>query len=221
MTANCGQGSSACSARVATPWEPPTANTSIRAGLRSREAAMPGRVGLVNHPSISRRRAVAAAFAATLSVALPAGCGYTIRAPFDQSVKTVFVPTFRSISFRRDVNLQLTQLVINEIHNRTTYRVVGNIDEADTILDGTVNFADKNIMVESPFNLPRQLSATLNVSVNWTHNPPTSEELDRGSTTISEMVNFVPEIGETSETAFYRTCELLARQIVDMMEKPW
>ena len=149
------------------------------------------------------------------------GCGYSIRAPYSKDVKTVYVPVFRSITFRRDVNLQLTELVIKEIERRTPFKVVGTADEADTILDGTVNFADKNIVVENPFNFPRQLTAQINASVNWTHNPPTKEELDRGFATIAETVNFVPEIGESSMTAFYRTNQALAKQIVDMMEKPW
>lgn len=156
-----------------------------------------------------------------LLAAAVGGCGYSIRAPFDSSIKTVYVPIFRSISFRRDVNLQLTELVVKEIERRTPFKVVGTPEGADTILDGTVNFADKNLLVENPFNLPRQLSATVNASVNWTHNPPSRDELARGPTVIAEVVSFVPEIGETSATAFYRTNEALAKQIVDMMEKPW
>jgi hypothetical protein len=169
-----------------------------------------------------RRGAFRSALAAAALVALvPGGCGYSIRAPYSKEIKTVYVPVFRSISFRRDVNLELTELVIKEIERRTPYKVVGTQEEADSIIDGTVNFADKNIMVESPFNLPRQLTATINCAVNWTHNPPTFEELDRGPTTLSETFNFVPEIGETSRTAFYRTEQALAKQIVDMMEQAW
>ena len=89
------------------------------------------------------------------------------------------------------------------------------------ILDGTVNFAEKNLYVENPFNLPRQLTAMVNASVTWTHNPPTDAELKRGPVVIGEMMNFVPEVGETSMTAFYQTCQRLATQIVDMMETPW
>ena len=37
------------------------------------------------------------------------GCGYSIRAPFDKSVKTVFVPIFKSQSFRRDLEQKLTE----------------------------------------------------------------------------------------------------------------
>ena len=149
------------------------------------------------------------------------GCGYSVRAPFDKSVQTVYVPMFRSISFRREVQLQLHELTIKEIEKRSPYKVVGTPDEADTILEGTVNFADKNIIVESPFNLPRQLTTLVQATVRWTHNPPRESEKNAPPVIIGETVNFVPEIGETSETAFYRTNQNLATQIVDMMEHPW
>ena len=149
------------------------------------------------------------------------GCGYTIRAPFDKSVKTVFVPVFRSQSYRRDLNLNLCEMVQKEIMQRSPYKVVGRPEGADTILEGTINFADKNIVVENPFNLPRELTATVSVVVKWTHNPPTEAEKSKPPTMVSETVNFVPEIGETALTAFYRVNQRLATQIVDMMEQPW
>jgi hypothetical protein len=105
--------------------------------------------------------------------------------------------------------------------NRTPYRLVDDVENADTILTGTVNFVDKNILVENPFNLPRQLTRTVNASVNWTHNPPTEAEKKRVPTIISETLNFVPEVGETAVTASYSVCQRLAAQIVDMMEQPW
>ena len=149
------------------------------------------------------------------------GCGYTIRAPFDKSVKTVFVPVFRTQSYRRDLNLNLCEMVQKEIMQRSPYKVVGRPEGADTILEGTINFADKNIVVENPFNLPRELNATVSVAVKWTHNPPTEAEKSKPPTIVSETVNFVPEVGETALTAFYRVNQRLAAQIVDMMEQPW
>lgn len=150
-----------------------------------------------------------------------AGCGYSLRAPYDTNVRTIYVPMFRSVSFRRDVQFQLTELVQKEIEKRTPYKVVGRLEDADTILEGTVNFADKNIMVENPENLPRQLTATMQVSVNWVHNPPLDYERNREPTLISDTVYFAPELGETTTTAFYRNSQNLATQIVDMMEEPW
>ncbi len=156
-----------------------------------------------------------------LLAAMVSGCGYTVRAPFDKSVRTVFVPVFRTQSYRRDLNLNLTEMIQKEIMQRSPYKVVGNPKEADTILDGTINYADKNIVVENPFNMPRELNATIAASVKWTHNPPTDDELKRGTTMVSETVNFVPEAGETTLTAFYRVNQRIAAQIVDMMEQTW
>ncbi|WP_165222920.1 LPS assembly lipoprotein LptE [Aquisphaera insulae] len=172
----------------------------------------------------ARPRGRRSVFGLILLVLLPiaaSGCGYSIRAPFDKSVRTVFVPMLRSRSFRRDIPEQLTKMIQDEIQNRTTYKVVGRPEEADTILEGTINFADKNIIVESPFNLPRQLNSTIAVSVKWTHNPPTQAEKNKAPTIIAETVNFVPELGETATTAFYSVNQRLATQIVDMMEQPW
>ena len=123
---------------------------------------------------------------------LAPGCkvtGYSIRPPYDTRIKTVYVPVFKSITFRRDVNLMLTELVIKEIERRTPYKVVGKPEEADTTLEGTINFSDKNMIVENPFNLPRQLTSTMIVDVTWTDNqaeekkdPEPGRDLPRRST---------------------------------------
>lgn len=155
--------------------------------------------------------------------ALAPGCkvtGYSIRPPYDTHIKTVYVPVFKSITFRRDVNLMLTELVIKEIERRTPYKVVGTPEDADSTLDGTINFSDKNVVVESPFNLPRQLTSTLVVIATWTDNKAEKKE-NPNPAVIAETFNFYPEIGETSQAAFYRTCEKLATQLVNMMEEPW
>ncbi len=83
------------------------------------------------------------------------------------------------MTFRRDVNFMLTEAVIKEIEKRTKYKVVGTPEEADTILEGTINFADKNLVVENPFNLPRELNAQVQATVRWIHNPPLEAEEKR------------------------------------------
>ena len=117
----------------------------------------------------------------------------------------------------------LTELVIKEIEQRTPYKVVGTPEEADTILEGTINFADKNIVVENPFNLPAQLNATVNGDgqAGPTTRRPSREELDRRSTRSPRPSTSSPKSARPPLTAFYRTCQKLATQIVDMMEQPW
>lgn len=172
-------------------------------------------------PPVAALLGISLAFAAS-------GCGsilgYSIRPPFDKGVKSVYVPVFKSTTFRRDVNIMLTDLVIKEIERRTPYKVIQKRDEADSMLEGTINFAEKNVVVENPFNLPRQLTATLIVFATWTDNTVDINDPEYrvpAPAAISETFNFYPEIGETSEAAFYRCCEKLATQIVNMMEQQW
>ncbi len=147
--------------------------------------------------------------------------GWHFNAPFDTSeVKTVAV-FFKSNVFRRDLEKQLTEAVIKEIHLRTPYRVVGSHEQADSLLTGTINSDAKNLVVEAPTNFARELNTTLLVNVNWTHNPPTEIESRKIPTTVAETINFVPEVGETTLSAYNHVIQSIAKQIVDMMEQPW
>jgi hypothetical protein len=185
------------------------------------------------------RGARLAALALTAAVASLAGCstgavrspgtqgddpgffGWHVHAPFDTSeVKTVAV-FFKTNSFRRDIEKQLTEAVIKEIILRTPYRVVGRHEDADSLLTGVINVSDKNLIVEAPTNLARELNATIMMYVNWTHNPPTEIEKTRPPTIVAETLNFVPEVGETSMSGFNHVVQSIAKQIVDMMEQPW
>ncbi len=172
----------------------------------------------------SRRRPLAPAVLIGLVLtALAPGCkltGYSIRAPYDTKVKTVYVPIFKSVTFRKDINLQLTELVIKEIERRTPYKVVGSPDDADSTLEGTIIYSEKNIVVENPNNLPRQLTSTIMIAVTWTDNKAEEKKNDNPAL-VSDTFNFYPEIGETAEAAFYRTCEKMATQVVNMMEESW
>jgi len=147
--------------------------------------------------------------------------GWHFYAPFDTSeVKTVFV-SFKTQTFRRDLEKQLTEAVLKEITLRTPYKIVGNPKEADSLLKGMITFGDKNLVVEAPTNLPRELNGTMTVQVNWTHNPPNEIEKTRLPTVVTETANFVPEVGETTLSAYNHVIQNLAKQIVDMMEQPW
>lgn len=167
------------------------------------------------------RRAIALTLTMLLSLPL-LGCAYTLRAPFRSDIKTVYVPVFQSQSFRRDLNFQLTRLIQDEIRRRTPFRVVGSPEEADSTLSGTITFVDKNAMVESPNNLPRQIQGTILATVKWTDNRDSFEKKrDLQPVTVSENAPFYPEIGETTQLGYLKGLEKLARQVVDMMEEPW
>ena len=178
---------------------------------------------------ILRPRGAIAVIAVALVAIAPPGCGYSIRPPYDTRIQTVYVPIFRSYTFREDMNLKLTECVIKEIERRTPYKVVGSPEGADTTLSGIINFVDKNVLVENPNNLPRHLLATVFATVTWEDNrprPDKDKDKDKDKTpppssVVSENVSFYPELGETASLAYQKAFDRMARQIVSMMEQPW
>ena len=169
--------------------------------------------------SSTTRRPILAHGLMLILVASLSGCGYSVRSVYSENIRTVYVPVFRSISFRRDVNFQLTEEVKKQIESRTPFKVVSKPEGADTTLEGVVNFADKNMILENPYNLPRQLTATITAAVTWTDNR-TAKKVGEPMT-VSATINFFPEVGETSEAAFLRAIQRLATDIVNAMEKKW
>ena len=150
------------------------------------------------------------------------GCGYSFRPPYRDDIRTVYVPIFKSQSFRRDLNLQITNRLIYEIQNRTPFKVVGSPDEADATLEGTIMYADKNMMVENPNNLPRQILGTLFVNVKFIDNRLAIEKKRAlAPVPVIETAPFYGEIGETAQLGFDKAIDKLCRQIVGMMEEPW
>jgi hypothetical protein len=166
------------------------------------------------------RRAFLVAIAAL--AAIGSGCGYTLRAPFDESIRTVYVPIFRSFSFRDDINIRLQEELVKEIEERTTYRVVDSAEKADTILSGTVLYAQKFNAVVSPNNLPRQLFADLTIEVSWEDlRNPTDPDKEPPKVVLTQTVPFFPEPGETAFLAYQEAIRRAAVDIVNMMEEPW
>jgi Lipopolysaccharide-assembly len=189
----------------------------------------------VSHPLRSARRPLALLSTAVL-LSL-AGCGsfgrspstksdggffgWHFYAPFDTSeVKTVAV-FFKTNSFRRDVEKQLTEAVQKEITMRTPFKLESDHTKADSLLSGVITYANKGLVVEAPTNFARELNMTISVAVKWTRNPPTETEDAQLPTMVVETINFVPEVGDTTLGATNHVVQALAKQIVDMMEQPW
>jgi hypothetical protein len=168
-----------------------------------------------------RRWPVRCALGAVCLGLLLAGCGYSIRPPFDPGIRTVYVPIFRSFTYKRDLNYQLTDLVQQKIRQRTTFKVVGSPEGADATLEGIVKYIDKNSTVESPNNLPRQVTGTLQVEVRFIDNRRIDNKKDYPPNLFQESVTYYPELGETTELGFYKAFDRLADQIVSAMESPW
>ncbi len=159
---------------------------------------------------------------ALLLLLMQTGCGYSLRPPYNPSVKTVYVPIFKSYRFNQDMNIQLTKMLINEINLRTPYRVVSDPEKADARLEGVITFDSKNVMVEAPTNLPRHIMGNMNVKVKFIDNRLTEDDDRRISeANVNESASFYPELGETTTTGYQKVMQNIVRDIVNMMEEPW
>lgn len=147
--------------------------------------------------------------------------GWHFHAPYDTSeIKTVAV-FVKSQSFRRDLQMQLTEAIEKEINLRTPYRVIGDHQKADSILTAVINQEGKNLVVEAPTNFARELNGTISLQVKWMRNPPSETDLAALPTVVTETINWVPEVGETVLSAYNHINISLAKQVVDMMEQRW
>ena len=172
---------------------------------------------------LSRRALLVSGASASLSAL--AGCGYMVGGGFDPQVRTVEVPMFETQSFRRGIEVQLTEAVQKQIQLRPPFRVVKG--DADTRLSGRVIDLRKSVLGETRQDDPRELQVNLVVEVVW-------EDLRAGRILSEQQVpigpellslrsqaEFAPEVGQSLATATQQSINQLARQVVNLMETPW
>ncbi|MHB8056172.1 MAG: LPS assembly lipoprotein LptE [Candidatus Aminicenantales bacterium] len=77
-----------------------------------------------------------------LCAAVFPACGYTLRGSgrflADKNIKTVYVPLFKNSTTRFEIDLKLTEAVINEFVTRGGVKVVQTPEAADATLEGEV-----------------------------------------------------------------------------------
>ena len=162
---------------------------------------------------------------ASLVCAMPvlSGCGYTVGNGFNPEIRTVSVPIFENDTFRRGIEVQLTEAVQKEIQKRTPYRLAKGLD-ADTRLTGKIVQTRKDVLGENRFDDPRELQISLMVLMKW-ENLRTGEVLAQqevplspNAIPLSSQADFAPEVGQSLATGTQDSLNQLARRIVNMME---
>ena len=163
---------------------------------------------------------------AALLMLVGSGCGYRVGPNFAPNVRTVHVPVFKTESFRRGFELQLTEAVQKKLQTTTPYRLA-NEPMADTRLVGRIVEITKRPVNQNRFDDPRELELAMAVEVRW-------EECSTGRVLRQQMfpinpmatqaisqVTFAPEAGQSLATATKDAVDELSAQIVQLMESPW
>ncbi len=147
------------------------------------------------------------------------------QALFNQRIKTVHVPIVQNETFRHDLGTRLTEALVREIELRTPYKVTGN-PNADSILRCTFNEEAKAVLTETDTDDPRALDVAISVTATWTNRNgelmmQNSLMPSGGIVSFGQESRFVPEAGQSVETALQSSIEDLASRIVSQMELRW
>ena len=90
---------------------------------------------------VSTRRSLAGLLAAVLLLGVAPGCGYGLvgrGGGFDPSIKRIGVPLFRDGTGKVNLDMKITQKVIEELLKRGKVDVVQGIEGVDAIVDGEI-----------------------------------------------------------------------------------
>jgi hypothetical protein len=161
-------------------------------------------------------------FVITLLTLTFSGCAayqYGAKSLFRPGIRTVYVPIARNDTFRPD-------LVVKEIELRSPYKVVSD-PNADSVLDCVVTNQVKVVLTETINDDPRALNATISVNAKWSDRTGqllmqnTLTSVGDGLIAFGQDARFVPEAGQSVDTANYDAIESLAYRIVSQMEMRW
>jgi hypothetical protein len=145
---------------------------------------------------------------------------------FRPGIRTVHVPIVRNETFRHDLGVRLSEALVREIERRTPYKVTGD-PNADSTLTCRVINESKRVLTETATDDPRAIDAAVSVRATWTGRR--GELLMQNSVipqgdlaiTFGQDARFVPEAGQSIDSATQQAIEDLAQRIVSQMESRW
>jgi hypothetical protein len=207
--------------------------------LNSRELTAPGAtldgrpraVGprLLTVSEVASLRALRVLRGSLFALLFLCGCaGYQIgnQSLFPSEVHSVYVPVFKSNSFRRNLGERLTEAVVKEIESTTPYKVVDEA-HADTTLAGAIIQETKTVLVPDLSGDAREVQTAISVQVTWQDRNGVKMRDDKCIPLPPEIADvggssdLVPEMGQSVATAQQEALCRIAKQIVGLMEKPW
>lgn len=161
--------------------------------------------------------------------------GYTSRPNYDPTIRTIYVPIFQNISFRKGVEFKLTEAVVREIESKTPFRVVNCREQADTELLGRVVNWRKGMINFDQLGEVREAEVGLAVELTWRDLragrgddvlsapaiPGGAVQPKAPPLLVEPTATFIPELGGSLASAEKQVVDHLAVRIVHMMEKGW
>jgi hypothetical protein len=145
--------------------------------------------------------------------------GYQWKSLYRQDIQTVAVPIFINRSYRRGIEQQLTQSIIEQIEEHTPYKVVPR-SKADTVLEGTIEAAlTGTLSNDTNTGLPQEQSYVISVSFTWTNQRTGKILVSRKA--YDQRASYFATLGESAAVGAQDAIDRLALSIVQEMQADW
>lgn len=181
---------------------------------------------------MSRRACSTAARCNLVLILLLAGCGYSRpgdepaasskyqwRSLYREDIRSVAVPIFTNKDFTRGVEFNLTQAVIQQIEQRTPYKVVDR-KKADTLLEGEIlEVRRATISNDARSAIPQEQLYTVRINFLWKDLRSGQILCERRN--FEQNVTYYPTLGEGRFVGQQQNVEKLALGIVQEMQADW
>ncbi len=159
-------------------------------------------------------------------------------------------PVFHA-SPHRGVEVDITEEIVRELNaRRSPMRVVSDPAKADTELVGTIISMNKGLQNRNLLNFVREAEVIITCEIVWRDlrtgrslayarplpppgqvespfdpsvkppEPPVPDAVP-GAAVVTGFGRMLPELGESNATAQQAAVKQIARQVVNMMERPW
>lgn len=155
-----------------------------------------------------------------------AGCGeqglegYSNEWLYPQEIETVYVKMFDTGSFRRGHEYVLTDAICKRIEAQTPYKIVSDMDQADTVLSGQMSAIASRVLAVDRFSgRPIERNSSVMVVVSW-KNLQTGELLIDNEKAFASA-SYSTQLGQDFDYAANVAVNKAAERIVELMEKKW
>lgn len=153
---------------------------------------------------------------AALAMTGIAACSYSFRSPVPAHLDTVYVPTFENETREFQLTQQITERVIGEFLNESRLRLVGDEEDADLLVVGTVKNYEEEALSYDPGQAatPDVFSRRVLLTVDIRLEDQVQEETLWENASLREWGEFSEERGETREDGIQRAVDKIAEELL-------
>ena len=146
--------------------------------------------------------------------------GYTTASLYDDSIETVCVEMFDSMSFRRGVEFELTNALVQRITANTPYKIRANKKDADSVIYGKIlDISERILSHQRELDRPMQEQLIVIAEVTWKDLRTGKLLMDRQRFRFSG--NYAALQNDSIKVASQEAVNKIAVEIVETMEKGW